>query len=48
MKKKKPTIDAQRVKRAMHAAADKIGKRKRVRAGALFEMLVEVVNQELY
>lgn len=41
---KPKTIDAQRVKRALVFASKKIGRRKRLRAGAFFELIVDAMN----
>lgn len=43
-KKKRPTVDAQRVKEALIATVKKIGKRKRMTAGAFFELICESMN----
>jgi hypothetical protein len=44
MKRDPQTIDAQRVKKALLAAAKKIGRRKRLRAGAFFELILETME----
>jgi hypothetical protein len=45
MKNKPPTTDAQEVKRAFLRLAKKIGKRKRIRAGEFFEMLLGCIRK---
>jgi hypothetical protein len=42
---KKHTVNAQDVKAALERAAAKIGSRKRMRAGAFFEMLLDCLQK---
>jgi hypothetical protein len=44
MKNKKPTVDAKRTKNALLYIAKRLGKRKRVRAGELFELVIEAIE----
>lgn len=44
--KRKKTIDAQQLKRGLEKAALKIGKRKRLGIGAMFELVITSIATE--